>query len=127
MTEPCIRNAKRSDAGLIAMDEGEAMVLMKLMTASSFEDMKANSIPLPASMDWTGRRGFYRLFRNACIADGFAAVFGVVQLFDGGEEGVHVHEGDDARPVVVGVRHGTIDPRRIRACRQRVDLNPLRG
>lgn len=28
------------------------------------------------------------------------------QLLDGGEECVHVHEGDDARPVVVGVRHG---------------------
>ena len=41
-------------------------------------------------------------------ADGLAAVFGVVQLFDGREEGVHVHEGDEARPVVVGVRHGTI-------------------
>ena len=48
-------------------------------------------------------------------ADGFAAVFGVVQLFDGGEECVHVHEGDEARPVVVGVRHGTIDPSRVGA------------
>ena len=46
-------------------------------------------------------------------ADGLAAVFGVVQLFDGGKEGVHVHEGDEARPVVVGVQHGTIDPSRV--------------
>ena len=52
-------------------------------------------------------------------ADGFAAVFGVVQLFDGGKECVHVHEGDEARPVVVGVRHGTIDPSRGDARRSR--------
>ena len=52
-------------------------------------------------------------------ADGFAAVFGVVQLFDGGEKRVHVHEGDEARPVVVGVRHGTIDPSPGEACRSR--------
>ena len=51
--------------------------------------------------------------------DGFAAVFGVVQLLDGGKEGVHVHEGDEARPVVGGVRHGTSDPRGIRAWRSR--------
>ena len=52
-------------------------------------------------------------------ADGFTAVFGVVQLFDGGEEGVHVHEGDEARPVVVGARHGTIDPSRVNTRRSR--------
>ena len=52
-------------------------------------------------------------------ADGFAAVFGVVQLFDGREESVHVHEGDEARPVVVGVRHGTIDPSRVDKYRSR--------
>ena len=46
-------------------------------------------------------------------ADGLAAVFGVVQLFDGREKRVHVHEGNEARPVVVGVRHGTIDPSRV--------------
>ena len=49
---------------------------------------------------------------GACFAvgdaDGFAAVFGVVQLFDGGEECVHIHEGDEARPVVVGVRMGRL-------------------
>ena len=43
-------------------------------------------------------------------ADGFTAVFGVVQLFDGREKRVHVYEGDEARPVSAVVRHGTIDP-----------------
>ena len=43
-------------------------------------------------------------------ADGFAAEFGVVELLNGGKECVHIHEGDEARPVVVGVRLGTIDP-----------------
>ena len=46
-------------------------------------------------------------------ADGLAAVFGVVQLFDGGKKRVHVYEGNEARPVVVVVRHGTIDCRRV--------------
>ena len=41
--------------------------------------------------------------------DGFAAVFGVVELFDGGEEGVHVGERDLAGPVLMSVRHGTSD------------------
>ena len=42
-------------------------------------------------------------------ADGFTAVVGVVELFDGGEEGVHVGERDLAGPVVMSVRHGTTD------------------
>ena len=42
-------------------------------------------------------------------ADGFAAVFGVVELFYGGEEGVHVGERDLAGPGLLSVRHGTID------------------
>ena len=49
-------------------------------------------------------------------ADGFAAVFGVVQLFNGRKECVHVHEGDEARPVSAVVRHGTIDPSRDGGC-----------
>ena len=52
-------------------------------------------------------------------ADGFAAVFGVVQLFDGREKRVHVYEGDEARPVSIVVRHGTIDPSRVAARRSR--------
>ena len=52
-------------------------------------------------------------------ADGFAAVFGVVQLFDGGKECVHVHERNEARPVSAVVRHGTIDPSRVNTRRSR--------
>ena len=44
-------------------------------------------------------------------ADGFAAVVGVAELFDGGEEGVHVYERDEAGPGFVSVRHGTTDCR----------------
>ena len=46
-------------------------------------------------------------------ADRFAAVFGVVQLFNGGKECVDVYERDEAGPVCVVVRHGTIDCRRV--------------
>ena len=42
-------------------------------------------------------------------ADGFAAVFGVVELFDGGEASVHVHERNEAGPGCVVVQHGTTE------------------
>ena len=41
-------------------------------------------------------------------ADRAAPVFGMVQLFDGCEKGIHVHEGNGARPGLCVVRHGTM-------------------
>ena len=46
-------------------------------------------------------------------ADGFAAVFRIVELFGGGKKRVYVYERDEAGPVLMIVRHGTTDCKRV--------------